>query len=164
MTRFRTQKLVTDVLFPYCFSQILALLKTNPFSIYVDGSRDKAGLNITLIMARIYDPTLKSAKDYCLTLFDHASSTASTHFTYIINFFRKHQIPLKNFISIMLDNTNYNIALSDLLKRQIPKLFCYGCICHKINLIATHLNEFIFSEIFASVNLIVVFIRGSANR
>lgn len=64
----------------------------------------------------------------------------------------------------MLDNTAYNVSLSSLLIKYVPNIFCYGCICHKINLIATHLNEFIFSEIFESVNLIINFIRGSANR
>ncbi len=64
----------------------------------------------------------------------------------------------------MLDNTAYNIKLSSMLKTKSPKLFTYGCICHKINLISKNLIKFIFLTVLDNINLIINYIRGSSLR
>lgn len=119
-------------------------MKTNPFSLSVDGSNDTGLEKLNPLTVKIYDVNRKQVStrliDMC-TISGRECGTSLALFTKIDSVLVSCGIPWDNCVGFGVDNTSVNLGLRNSLMTHVQKrnAACYfmGCPCHLIHSVAS---------------------------
>ena len=135
--RTKTACILNYALAPYLKNELVAAMKTEPYSLSVDASNDKGISKMNPLTVRIFDVSrrLVSQKflDLCLT----TGVDAYSIFEKIDETLQTNNIPWDNCTAFGVDNTNTNIGERNSIKSRVtainPSIYFVGCPCHIIH-------------------------------
>ena len=123
-------------------------MKTNPFSLLIDGSSDTGLEKLNPLTVRVFDmiwsQILTHLLDMCTTS-GRECGTAVAIFSKIDFILNKYDIPWFNCVGFGVDNTSVNVGISHSIMTHVQQrnAACYfmGCPCHLVHNIAGHASE-----------------------
>lgn len=166
--RTKTTGLIKNVIAPYAISQLSSRLEKSLFSLMVDESTDKCGTKYLVIIVRYYDNTTCGIKEDFLAIPEVGDTTAMGLKNLIYKTLSEKKMTIKNCIGFASDNANVmlgkNNGLAALIKKDIPWLAIFGCICHSFALCSASACEQLPTEIVRFSNDIYTYVSNSAKR
>ena len=138
----KTAAIVNYALAPEMLAPVVDYLKTEPFSLCIDGSSDTGTENLYPVGVRIFDLN----RGRVSTRFWHmclvSDCSAKGIFDQIALAFEQYSIPWENVIGLSLDNASVNMGkhkgLFTHFEKKNRNIYTAGCQCHIVHNIAGH--------------------------
>ena len=173
----KTTCIVNGSLAPHFKSALVESMKSNPFSIAIDGSNDSGVQKMNPITVKMFDASqgmiVTRFLDMCTTTGIHqafyiakilyckndmnvgkAAGTAETIFNKMDEVLQANEIPWSNCVGTCVDNTSVNMGIRNSIRsRALAKnsaIYFMGCPCHIV-----HNTCMKASEEFAKVDIII---------
>ena len=166
--RTKTTCILKNVIAPYAIDRLSLKLRACNFSLIVDESTDKTGTKFLVMIARHYDMSTSEVKEDFLALPVVTDASAAGLKKLIYEVFRGRNIPLKNLVGFASDNASVmlgkNNGLAAQIKKDVPWLSVFGCICHSFALCSAAACEKLPAEIVKFSNDIYTYVSNSAKR
>lgn len=167
--RTKNTSIVNNVIGQYEFEYLLAIMKSQKFSILIDESTDHSAVKHLAIIVRILDYSNYVVRDNFLCLLQIASATAVNIFEKIKTFFTEHNVPYQsNLVGFASDGANTMFgnrhSVKTLLEEDVPGIFVMKCICHSLALCASYACEKIPNNIQEVVRDVYNYMKQSFKR
>ena len=138
LNRIKGQAIIKHITGPANSENISLITKNQYYSLVIDESTDCTTSKNLGIIVRIFN---QKCYDRFLGLVTLEDSIAHGIFNAILKILKENEILLKNMIGFTSDNCSVMMGhingVQAKLKKEIPKLFVNGCVCHNLNLVAT---------------------------
>ena len=166
--RTKTTGLIKNVIAPYAISQLSSRLQESVYSLMADESTDRCGTKYLVIILRYYNGTTCEVKEDFLAIPEVEDTTALGLKNLIYKTLSEKKISLEKCIGFASDNASVmlgrNNGLAALIKRDIPWLAVFGCICHSFALCSASACEKSPTEIVRFSNDTYTYVSNSTKR
>ena len=138
--RKKCTKLITQVIAPCLHQEIVndVLSSESFYSLILDESTDASTEKTLGIIIRYFSEILQTVVTtlYCLVSIDKGD--ADTQVEAILEQLKADKLPLPQMVGIGVDGANVNVgahhSIASLLRKQVPHLVVFKCICHSLHL------------------------------
>ncbi|XP_045027180.1 uncharacterized protein LOC123470692 [Daphnia magna] len=132
--RTKTTALVKNVIGPAGKSNLVTILKSLHFSIIVDETTDRTTTKFLVILVRYFNEHQQKLVEEFFSMPVVSDATAAGLKVLILAEFEQVGIHLQNMIGFAADHCSvmlgHKVGLDALLKKDLPWLTVFGCICH----------------------------------
>ena len=158
----KTAAIVNYALAPEMLAPVVDYLKTEPFSLCIDGSSDTGTENLYPVVVRIFDLNRGRVSTSFWRMCLVSDCSAKGIFDQIALAFEQYSIPWENVIGLSLDNASVNMGkhkgIFTHFEKKNRSIYTAGCQCHIVHNIAGHAakafeNEscFVISDFLADI-------------
>lgn len=139
-SRTKGTGIISNVIGQHGRNELIEILRTTHFSIIVDESTDRTVTKFLVIIVRYHCKIQRKPVEEFFALPKVVDATAQGLKNLIVGQFEEASIPLRNIIGFASDNASVMAGvrggLAALLKKDLPWLAVFGCICHSFALCA----------------------------
>ena len=135
--RTKTACMINGAIAPYYKQHLVSVMKSEPFSLAVDGSSDSDVEKMNPLTVKFFDISRSKASTQFLDMCMSSISTAEGIFSKVDSVLETHDISWDNCVGFGLDNTSVNMGCHNSIKSRVlqknPSIYIMGCPCHIVH-------------------------------
>ena len=166
--RTKTTGIIKHVIAPAASKELHDILKKTLFSLIVDETTDRTTTKFLVILVRYYCEKVNEPLEEFFSLPVVEDQTTASLKKLIVEEFEKAQVPMTNIIGFASDNASVMAGkhggLAALIKKDIPWLNVFGCICHSFALCAAAACDTLDEGIISFAHNVYNFLAFSSKR